>query len=57
MDFVQYTVKAYNLPLLLVELILGTLFGPFRFAVIVILILFMAGLGVLFWLRRSRPPG
>jgi len=57
LDFVQYTVKAYNLLLLLVELILGTLFGPFRFAVIVILILFMAGLGVLFWLRRSRPPG
>ncbi len=52
MDFVQYTLKAYKLLLLLVDVILRAVFGPFRVASIVILLVLLAGLGVLVWLRR-----
>ena len=38
MDFVQYTAKAYNLLLMLVDLILGAFFGPFRIVVILVVI-------------------
>ncbi len=54
MDFVQYTAKAYNLLLMLVDLILGAFFGPFRIVVILVVIALLAGLGLLFWLRQVR---
>jgi hypothetical protein len=53
LDFVQYTAKAYNLLLMLVDLILGAFFGPFRFVAILVVAL-VAGLGLLFGLRRAR---
>jgi len=52
LDFVQYTVKAYNLLLVLVELILGAFFGPFRVAAFAVIALLVAGLAALVWLRR-----
>ena len=52
MDFVQYTLKAYKLLQLLVDVILRAVFGPFRMVTIIILMAFLAGLGVLVWLRR-----
>ncbi len=54
MDFVQYTAKAYNLLLMLVDLILGAFFGPFRLVVIFAVVAMLAGIGLLFWLRRVR---
>jgi len=54
LDFVQYTAKAYNLLLMLVDLILGTFFGPFRFVAILVVVAVVAGLGLLFGLRRAR---
>jgi hypothetical protein len=54
LDFVQYTAKAYNLLLMLVDLILGAFFGPFRIVVILVVIALLAGLGLLLWLRRIR---
>jgi hypothetical protein len=57
LDFVQYTLKAYNLLLLLVEVILRAVLGPFRIATIILLVLLVAGLGFLLWLRhRIRQP-
>ncbi len=53
MDFVQYTVKAYNLLLLLVDLILGAVFGPFRLLTILLLVVFAGGLGAVIYLRRT----
>ena len=58
MDFVQYTAKAYNLLLMLVDLILGAFFGPFRIIAFLIVVLVVAGLVFLLWGRhraRSRP--
>jgi hypothetical protein len=52
LDFVQYTLKAYKLLQLLVDVILRAVFGPFRMVTIIILMAFLAGLGVLVWLRR-----
>jgi hypothetical protein len=54
LDFVQYTAKAYNLLLMLVDLILGAFFGPFRIVAILVVIALLAGFGLLFWLRRAR---
>jgi hypothetical protein len=54
LDFVQYTAKAYNLLLMLVDLILGAFFGPVRFVVIFVVVALLAGLGLLLWLRRAR---
>ena len=54
MDFVQYTAKAYNLLLMLVDLILGAFFGPFRFVAILVVVALVAGLGLLLGLRRAR---
>jgi hypothetical protein len=54
LDFVQYTAKAYNLLLMLVDLILGAFFGPFRFVVILAVVAVLAGIGLLVWLRRAR---
>jgi hypothetical protein len=53
LDFVQYTAKAYNLLLMLVDLILGALFGPFRIIVFVTIAALLVGLGLLLW-GRSR---
>lgn len=58
MDFVQYTAKAYNLLLMLVDLILGAFFGPFRIIAVLLVALVVAGLVFLVWSRhraRSRP--
>jgi len=52
LDFVQYTLKAYKLLQLLVDVILRAVFGPFRIVTIIILTAFLGGLGVLVWLRR-----
>jgi hypothetical protein len=54
LDFIQYTAKAYNLLLMLVDLILGAFFGPFRLVVVFAVIAVLAGLGLLLWLRRAR---
>jgi hypothetical protein len=54
LDFVQYTAKAYNLLLMLVDLILGAFLGPFPIVAIVVVLLLLGGLGLLFWLRRAR---
>ena len=56
MDFVQYTVKAYNLLLLLVDLILGAIFGPFRLVTIFFVVVVAGGIGAVIFLRRSRRP-
>jgi hypothetical protein len=58
LDFVQYTAKAYNLLLLLVDVMLRVVFGPFRMVTIIILTALLAGLGLLFWMYRRyrRPP-
>jgi hypothetical protein len=58
LDFVQYTAKAYNLLLMLVDLILGAFFGPFRIIALLIVVLVVAGLVFLLWGRhraRGRP--
>jgi hypothetical protein len=55
LDFVQYTAKAYNLLLMLVDLILGAFFGPFRVIAFVIIAALLVGLGLLLWGRhRAR---
>ena len=58
MDFVQYTAKAYNLLLMLVDLILGAFFGPFRIIAVLLVALVIAGLVFVIWGRhraRGRP--
>ena len=52
MDFVQYTAKAYNLLLMLVDLILGAFFGPFRIIAFVVIAALLIGLGFLLWGRH-----
>ena len=55
MDFVQYTAKAYNLLLMLVDLILGAFFGPFHIIALLILAGLLAGVVFLVWTRaRGR---
>jgi hypothetical protein len=57
LDFVQYAAKAYNLLLMLVDLILGAFLGPFRLVALLVLAAVLAGLGLLFWgRRRGRRP-
>ena len=55
MDTLQYALRAYNLLLDLVGLILTAFFGPLRFAAIALLILGAVLLGGLL-LRRRRAP-
>ena len=57
MDFVQYTAKAYNLLLLLVDLILGAFFGPFRIFAFVVVAALLVGLGFLLWGRHRAKRG
>ena len=57
MDFVQYTAKAYNLLLMLVDLILSTFFGPFRIIAFLIVAALLVGLGFLLWERHRTRRG
>jgi hypothetical protein len=54
LDFVQYTAKAYNLLLMLVDLILGAFLHPFPVVIVIAVVALVAGLGFFLWLRRTR---
>jgi len=56
MDLFEYALRAYNLLLDLVLLILGVFVGPLRYVAILVLILFaaLAVFGVMHLHRRSR---
>jgi hypothetical protein len=54
MDALQYALRAYNLLLDLVGLILGAFLGPLRYAGLAVLLLGVVLLGgLLIWRRRS----
>ena len=57
MDFVQYTAKAYNLLRMLVDLILGAFFGPFRIIAFLVIAALLIGLGLLLWGRHRTRRG
>jgi len=57
LDFVQYTAKAYNLLLMLVDLILGAFFGPFCIIAFLVVAALLVGLGFLLWGRHRTRGG
>ena len=59
MDLFEYALRAYNLLLDLVLLILSPFLGPLRYvvAIALLLVLVLGGFAYVLAIRRHRPPG